>query len=317
MKIVILDAYAANPGDLSWDEFAALGELTVYDRTAPEDVAARIGDAEVVFINKVRLTDEIFAACPNLKLVSILATGYNIVDLAAAKRRGITVCNVPGYSTRAVVQMTFALLLEICQQVGLHSGAVHTGRWQSCPDFCFWDRPLIELDGKTMGIVGYGAIGSAVGTVAQALGMKLLVTARHEKPVPEGARFVSLPELLAQSDVVSLHCPQTAENARMIDAGALAQMKDGAILLNTARGGLLDEQAVADALRSGKLLAAGMDVVSAEPIRADNPLLTAPNCFLTPHIAWAPLETRRRLQAISAENLRAFLAGKPQNVVNP
>ncbi|WP_418487711.1 D-2-hydroxyacid dehydrogenase [Faecousia sp.] len=317
MKIVILDAYAANPGDLSWDEFAALGDLTVYDRTAQEDAAARIGDAEVVFINKVRLTDEIFAACPNLKLVSILATGYNIVDLAAAKHRGITVCNVPGYSTRAVVQMTFALLLEICQQVGLHSGAVHTGRWQTCPDFCFWDRPLIELDGKTMGIVGYGAIGSAVGTVAQALGMKLLVTARHEKPVPEGARFVSLPELLAQSDVVSLHCPQTAENARMIDAGALAQMKDGAILLNTARGGLLDEQAVADALRSGKLLAAGMDVVSAEPIRADNPLLTAPNCFLTPHIAWAPLETRRRLQAISAENLRAFLAGKPQNVVNP
>lgn len=317
MKIVILDAYAANPGDLSWDEFAALGELTVYDRTAQEDAAARIGDSEVVFINKVRLTDEIFAACPNLKLVSILATGYNIVDLAAAKRRGITVCNVPGYSTRAVVQMTFALLLEICQQVGLHSGAVHTGRWQTCPDFCFWDRPLIELDGKTMGIVGYGAIGSAVGTVAQALGMKLLVTARHERPVPEGARFVSLPELLAQSDVVSLHCPQTPENARMIDAGALAQMKDGAILLNTARGGLLDEQAVADALRSGKLLAAGMDVVSAEPIRADNPLLTAPNCFLTPHIAWAPLETRRRLQAISAENLRAFLAGKPQNVVNP
>lgn len=317
MKIVILDAYAANPGDLSWDEFAALGELTVYDRTAQEDAAARIGDAEVVFINKVRLTDEIFAACPNLKLVSILATGYNIVDLAAARRRGITVCNVPGYSTRAVVQMTFALLLEICQQVGLHSGAVHTGRWQTCPDFCFWDRPIIELDGKTMGIVGYGAIGSAVGTVAQALGMKLLVTARHEKPVPEGARFVSLPELLAQSDVVSLHCPQTAENARMIDAGALAQMKDGAILLNTARGGLLDEQAVADALRSGKLLAAGMDVVSAEPIRADNPLLTAPNCFLTPHIAWAPLETRRRLQTISAENLRAFLAGKPQNVVNP
>ena len=313
MKIVILDAYAANPGDLSWDEFAALGDLTVYDRTAQEDAAARIGDAEVVFINKVRLTDEIFAACPNLKLVSILATGYNIVDLAAAKRRGITVCNVPGYSTRAVVQMTFALLLEICQQVGLHSGAVHTGRWQTCPDFCFWDRPLIELDGKTMGIVGYGA----VGTVAQAFGMKLLVTARHERPVPEGARFVSLPELLAQSDVVSLHCPQTAENARMIDAGALAQMKDGAILLNTARGGLLDEQAVADALRSGKLLAAGMDVVSAEPIRADNPLLTAPNCFLTPHIAWAPLETRRRLQAISAENLRAFLAGKPQNVVNP
>ena len=316
MKIVILDAYAANPGDLSWDEFAALGELTVYDRTAPEDVAARIGDAEVVFINKVRLTDDIFAACPNLKLVSILATGYNIVDLAAAKRRGITVCNVPGYSTRAVVQMTFALLLEICQQVGLHSGAVHTGRWQTCPDFCFWDRPLIELDGKTMGIVGYGAIGSAVGTVAQALGMKLLVTARHEKPVPEGARFVSLPELLAQSDVVSLHCPQTAENARMIDAGALAQMKDGAILLNTARGGLLDEQAVADALKNGKLGFYGADAFGTEPLPQASPLRGLPNALLTPHIAWATNEALQRLMDITANNLRTWLDGAGENIVN-
>ena len=316
MKIVILDAYAANPGDLSWDEFAALGELTVYDRTAQEDAAARIGDAEVVFINKVRLTDEIFAACPNLKLVSILATGYNIVDLAAAKRRGITVCNVPGYSTRAVVQMTFALLLEICQQVGLHSGAVHTGRWQTCPDFCFWDRPLIELDGKTMGIVGYGAIGSAVGTVAQALGMKLLVTARHEKPVPEGARFVSLPELLAQSDVVSLHCPQTAENARMIDAGALAQMKDGAILLNTARGGLLDEQAVADALKNGKLGFYGADAFGTEPLPQASPLRGLPNALLTPHIAWATSEALQRLMDITANNLRTWLEGTGENIVN-
>ena len=316
MKIVILDAYAANPGDLSWDEFAALGELTVYDRTAPEDVAARIGDAEVVFINKVRLTDEIFAACPNLKLVSILATGYNIVDLAAAKRRGITVCNVPGYSTRAVVQMTFALLLEICQQVGLHSGAVHTGRWQTCPDFCFWDRPLIELDGKTMGIIGYGAIGSAVGAVAQALGMKLLVTARHEKPVPEGARFVSLPELLAQSDVVSLHCPQTAENARMIDAGALAQMKDGAILLNTARGGLLDEQAVADALKNGKLGFYGADAFGTEPLPQASPLRGLPNALLTPHIAWATNEALQRLMDITANNLRTWLDGAGENIVN-
>ena len=316
MKIVILDAYAANPGDLSWDEFAALGELTVYDRTAQEDAAARIGDAEVVFINKVRLTDEIFAACPNLKLVSILATGYNIVDLAAAKRRGITVCNVPGYSTRAVVQMTFALLLEICQQVGLHSGAVHTGRWQTCPDFCFWDRPLIELDGKTMGIVGYGAIGSAVGTVAQALGMKLLVTARHEKPVPEGARFVSLPELLAQSDVVSLHCPQTAENAHMIDAGALAQMKDGAILLNTARGGLLDEQAVADALKNGKLGFYGADAFGTEPLPQASPLRGLPNALLTPHIAWATNEALQRLMDITANNLRTWLDGTGENIVN-
>ena len=320
MKIVVLDGYTENPGDLSWDGIAALGDLTVYDRTSLTDegeIAARIGEAEVVYTNKTPVSRAVMDVCPNLKLISMLATGYNVVDVAAAKEKGILVANVPVYGTYSVSQFAIALLLEICQQVGLHSGAVHTGRWQTCPDFCFWDRPLIELDGKTMGIVGYGAIGSAVGTVAQALGMKLLVTARHEKPVPEGARFVSLPELLAQSDVVSLHCPQTAENARMIDAGALAQMKDGAILLNTARGGLLDEQAVADALRSGKLLAAGMDVVSAEPIHADNPLLTAPNCFLTPHIACAPLETRRRLQAISAENLRAFLAGKPQNVVNP
>ena len=293
MKIVILDAYAANPGDLSWDEFAALGELTVYDRTAPEDVAARIGDAEVVFINKVRLTDEIFAACPNLKLVSILATGYNIVDLAAAKRRGITVCNVPGYSTRAVVQMTFALLLEICQQVGLHSGAVHTGRWQSCPDFCFWDRPLIELDGKTMGIVGYGAIGSAVGTVAQALGMKLLVTARHEKPVPEGARFVSLPELLAQSDFISLHTP-AIDGKPLINRENIAKMKDGVIFVNTSRGNNVDEEALLEGLNSGKIRGAGLDVYAEEPAK-NEALLNHPNVSCTPHIGAATKEAQKRI----------------------
>ena len=293
MKIVILDAYAANPGDLSWDEFAALGELTVYDRTAQEDAAARIGDAEVVFINKVRLTDEIFAACPNLKLVSILATGYNIVDLAAAKRRGITVCNVPGYSTRAVVQMTFALLLEICQQVGLHSGAVHTGRWQTCPDFCFWDRPLIELDGKTMGIVGYGAIGSAVGTVAQALGMKLLVTARHEKPVPEGARFVSLPELLAQSDFISLHTP-AIDGKPLINRENIAKMKDGVIFVNTSRGNNVDEEALLEGLNSGKIRGAGLDVYAEEPAK-NEALLNHPNVSCTPHIGAATKEAQKRI----------------------
>ena len=293
MKIVILDAYAANPGDLSWDEFAALGELTVYDRTAPEDVAARIGDAEVVFINKVRLTDDIFAACPNLKLVSILATGYNIVDLAAAKRRGITVCNVPGYSTRAVVQMTFALLLEICQQVGLHSGAVHTGRWQTCPDFCFWDRPLIELDGKTMGIVGYGAIGSAVGTVAQALGMKLLVTARHEKPVPEGARFVSLPELLAQSDFISLHTP-AIDGKPLINRENIAKMKDGVIFVNTSRGNNVDEEALLEGLNYGKIRGAGLDVYAEEPAK-NEALLNHPNVSCTPHIGAATKEAQKRI----------------------
>lgn len=317
MKIVILDGAASNPGDLQWDAFAQFGELTVYDRSSPEEVIPRIGDAEIVFLNKTHLDAAVFAACPNLKMVGILATGYNIVDLDAAKRHGVTVCNVPGYSTRAVTQMTIALLLEICQQVGHHAAAVREGQWQRSHDFCFWNRPLTELDGKTLGIVGYGAIGQAVGAVAQAMGMRLLVTARHERPVPQGARFVSLDELLARSDVVTLHCPQTAENYRMIDAAALARMKDGAILLNTARGGLLDEAAVAEALRSGKLAALGADVVSKEPITADNPLLTAPNCFLTPHIAWAPLETRQRLHRIAADNLRAFLDGTPQNVVNP
>lgn len=316
-KIVVLEGYASNPGDLSWEKFAALGELTVYDRTAPEEILPRIRDAQIVLINKTRLTAELLAQCPHLRMIGVMATGYNVVDIDAAKRLGITVCNVPGYSTMAVAQMTFALLLEMTQQVGLHNSSVHAGRWTQAPDFCYWDAPLTELDGKTMGLVGYGAIGQAVGRIAQAFGLRLLVTARHERPVPEGARFVSAEELLREADIVSLHCPQTAENLHMIDAAALETMKNGAILLNTARGGLIDEQAVADALKRGKLRFYGADVVSAEPIDADNPLLTAPNCYLTPHIAWAPKETRVRLHGVVLENLRAFLAGRPQNVVNP
>ena len=315
MKLVILDGYASNPGDLSWAALERFGELTVYDRTAPEEAAERTADAQLVLLNKTPIRAEVFEKCPNLRLISILATGYNIVDIPAAKAHGVTVCNVPGYSTGAVAQMTFALLLEISQQVGLHSAEVFAGKWQTNPDFCFWSKPLMELAGKTMGLIGYGAIGQAVGKLAQAFGMKLLVTARHEKPVPEGAEFVNLKTLLARSDVVSLHCPQTAENLHMIGKEALDMMKPGAILLNTARGGLIDEQAVADALRSGRLYAFGADVVSREPIRADNPLLSAPNCFLSPHIAWAPRETRIRLHEISAEHVRAFLAGCPQNVV--
>lgn len=316
MKIVILDGYPSNPGDQSWDALRQFGDLTVYDRTAPEDTIARVGDAEIVLLNKTPLGADVFEACPSLRLVSVLATGYNIVDVQAARAHGVTVCNVPGYSTGAVAQMTFALLLEITQQVGLHSAAVFAGDWQNSPDFCFWKKPLTELAGKTMGLVGYGAIGQAVGRIALAFGMDLLVTARHEKPVPAGAKFVDLDTLLRGSDVVSLHCPQTAENLHMINAETLAKMKDGAILLNTARGGLLDERAVADALKSGKLGAFGADVVSKEPIAVDNPLLTAPNCFLTPHIAWAPYETRLRLHRVSADNVRLFLAGTPQNVVN-
>ena len=316
MKIVILDGYASNPGDVSWEEIAGFGELTVYERTAKNEVVSRIGDAEIVFLNKTPVDASVFEQCKNLRMIGILATGYNIVDIAAAKAHGVTVCNVPGYSTGAVAQMTFALLLEMTQHVGEHSQAVHAGQWQRCPDFCFWNAPLTELAGKTLGIVGYGAIGQAVGNIAQAFGMRLLVTARHIKPVPEGAQFVTPEELLAHSDIVSLHCPQTAENLHMLDAAALAKMKDGAILLNTARGGLIDEQAVADALKSGKLAGYGADVVSKEPIAADNPLLTAPNCYLTPHIAWAPKEARLRLHHIAAENLRAFLNGTPQNVVS-
>lgn len=316
-KIVVLEGYASNPGDLSWEKFAALGELTVYDRTAPEEILPRIRDAQIVLINKTRLTAELLAQCPHLRMIGVMATGYNVVDIDAAKRLGIAVCNVPGYSTMAVAQMTFALLLEMTQQVGLHNSSVHAGRWTQAPDFCYWDAPLTELDGKTMGLVGYGAIGQAVGRIAQAFGLRLLVTARHERPVPAGARFVSAEELLREADIVSLHCPQTAENLHMIDAAALETMKNGAILLNTARGGLIDEQAVADALKRGKLRFYGADVVSAEPIDADNPLLIAPNCYLTPHIAWAPKETRVRLHGVVLENLRAFLAGRPQNVVNP
>lgn len=316
MKIVILDGFASNPGDIGWDEFAALGELTVYERTQKEEVVSRIADAEIVVVNKTPIDAAVFDRCPKLQMIGILATGYNIVDIAAAKAHGVTVCNVPGYSTGAVVQMTFALLLEMTQQVGEHARAVRGGQWQNSPDFCFWNTPLTELAGKCLGIVGYGAIGQAVGKVAQAFNMRLLVTARHEKPVPAGARFVPLDELLSRADIVTLHCPQTAENLHMIDASALAKMKDGAILLNTARGGLIDEAAVADALRSGKLAYYGADVVSKEPIAADNPLLTAPHCYLTPHIAWAPRETRLRLLHIAAENLRAFLRGTPQNVVN-
>ena len=317
MNIVVLEGYASNPHDMDWDGFRQFGELTVYDFTAPEQIVERSRDAEIVFINKSPMTAEVIAACPKLRMIGILATGYNIVDLAAAKAHGVTVCNVPGYSTNAVAQMTWALLLETTQHVGLHNASVHAGQWQAAPTFCYWNAPLSELAGKTMGIVGYGAIGRTVGAVAQAFGMRLLVTARHPKLVPEGAEFVDLPELLRRSDVVSLHCPQTAENLHMIDAEALARMKDGAILINTARGGLIDEAAVAAALQSGKLACYGADVVSKEPILAENPLLTAPNCILTPHIAWAPKETRVRLHAIAVENLRAFLAGTPQNVVNP
>ena len=318
MKIVILDGYTANPGDLSWEAIAEQGELTVYDRTAPAETAARIGDAEAVFTNKVLITKEIMDACPRLRLVSVLATGYNVVDLAAAKERGITVCNVPAYSTRDVAQMTFALLLEICHHVGHHAETVRAGKWTASQDFCYWDYPPVGLAGKTLGVVGFGAIGRTVARIAEAFSMEVLVYSRTVRPEyeTEHCRFVSLDELLASSDVVSLHCPLTPETEKLIRAETLENMRDGAILLNTGRGPLVDERAVADALERGKLGGYGADVVSKEPIEAGNPLLGAKNCFLTPHIAWATKDARSRLLAVSAENLRAFAEGKPQNVVN-
>ena len=320
MKIVVLDGYAGNPGDLSWDALGKLGELTVYDRTPAEPnlVMERIGDAEIVFTNKTPLSRQILTACPNLKFVGILATGYNIVDVDAAKELGIPVCNVPGYSTDAVAQMTLALLLEICHHVAHHSQQVHAGQWSGCEDFCFWDYPLIELAGKTMGIIGFGSIGKAVGRLARCLGMKVLATG--SRPTEEGraiAEYVDLDTLYRESDVISLHCPLFPENREMINKESIAKMKDGAILLNTARGALIVEQDVADALNSGKLYAAGMDVAAVEPLPASSPLIGAKNCIITPHIAWATKEARQRLMDIAVHNLEAFLAGKPENVVNP
>ena len=310
-KIIVLDGAVENPGDLSWEPLAALGELTVYDYTAPKDVTARIGDAALILTNKTVITADIMAACPRLRYIGVLATGYNVVDIAEAKKRGIVVTNVPAYSTDTVAQFTMALLLEIALHVGEHSRAVHGGKWSACRDFAFWDYPLMELKGKTFGIVGYGSIGKAVAKLAEAFGMKVLAYSRH------GAEdyHTELDELYAKSDVVSLHCPLTAENAGMINASALAKMKDGVILLNTARGGLINESDLRAALLSGKVYAAASDVVSAEPIKADNPLLGVPNMIITPHIAWAALEARQRLMDVATDNVRQYLAGKTQNNV--
>ena len=314
MKIVILDGHAINPGDLSWDCFRAFGEVSYYDRTeAEEDTIARIGDAEIIILNKTPITESVLAACPNIRLICILATGYNVVDIQAAANRGIPVCNVPGYGTDAVAQFTFALLLELCHHVGHHSQVVHEGKWSRCPDFCFWDTPQMELAGKTMGIIGYGSIGKAVGTIARAFGMRVLAYNRTNRG---GEEYVTLEQLLRQSDVVSLHCPLFPETKGMIGAEAIAKMKDGAILLNTARGPLIDEQAVADALRSGKLRGAAMDVVSQEPIPESSPLLDTSNCIITPHMAWAPIEARQRILNITVDSIRGFLNGTPVNAVN-
>lgn len=308
IKIVILDGNAANPGDVSWEKIAELGKLTVYPRTPRELVVERIGDADAVFTNKVSMTDEVFSACPSLKFVGVLATGYNIVDTVAAKAHGVTVCNVPAYSTMSVAQLTFALLLELTMHVGKHSDDVKRGGWAHCADFCYWLSPLTELCGKTIGLVGYGSIGKAVARIAEAFGMNVLYTTGSGKGVP-------LDELLAKSDVVSLHCPLTATNKGMFNETTFAKMKDGAFFINTARGALVDEPALLSALESGKLSGAGLDVLTTEPPTAEKPFYMTEKIVLTPHIAWATREARLRLLDVAAQNLNKFLQGTPQNTV--
>ena len=320
MKLVVLDGYTENPGDLSWAELAALGELTVYDRTSYTEsplIAERIGDAEIVVMNKTPISRATIDACPNIRLIAVLATGYNVVDYQYAREKGIPVVNVPTYGTASVSQFSIALLLEICHHIGHHSASVHAGNWASNPDWCYWDYPLIELEGKTIGIIGFGRIGQAEGRIARAMGMHVLAYDVYPNDAGRAiGAYVDLDTLLAQADVVSLHCNLTPENTGLINKENIAKMKDGAILINNARGQLIVEQDVADALNSGKLAAAGLDVVYTEPIRPDNPLLTAKNCIITPHISWAPKESRQRIMDATAENIRAFLAGTPQNVVN-
>ncbi len=320
MKIVVLDGYTENPGDLSWSGLEALGEVQIFDRTSYVDspiIAERIGDAEVVVLNKTPLTKDTMDKCPNIKLIAVLATGYNVVDYVYAKEKGIAVCNVPTYGTASVGQYAIALLLEVCHHIGYHSQTVFDGKWQNHIDWCYWDHPLIELDGKTAGIIGFGRIGQTTGKIAKALGMKVIA---HDLYPNENGKaigeYVDLDTVLSESDVLFLHCNLTPENTGLINKETIAKMKDGAILINNSRGQLIDEQDVANALNEGKLAAAAVDVVYTEPIKADNPLLGARNCIITPHMSWGAKEARQRIMDITVNNIASFLSGKPINVVN-
>ena len=320
MKIVVLDGYTENPGDLSWSALEALGELTVYDRTSltdEDEIIARIGDAEAVYTNKTPITKRVIDACPNMKFISVLATGYNVVDYTYAREKGIPVTNIPTYGTAAVGQFAIAMLLEICHHVAHHSEAVHEGRWEHNQDWCFWDYPLIELADKTMGIIGFGRIGQTTGKIAKAMGMNVLAYDSFQSDSGRAiGEYVDLDTLLAKSDVIALHCPLFPETQGIINKDTIAKMKDGVIILNNSRGPLVVEQDLADALNSGKVYAAGLDVVSTEPIKGDNPLLKAKNCIITPHISWAPKESRQRIMDCAVSNLQAYQAGNPVNVVN-
>jgi glycerate dehydrogenase len=318
MKIVVLDGYTLNPGDNPWDELSRLGDLTVHDRTAADQVIARAAGAVIALTNKTVITADMIAAVPTLRFISVLATGYNVVDIAAARQRGIPVSNVPEYGSAAVAQLTMALLLELCHRTGDHARAVADGAWTRAPDFCFWLTPPIELTGLSLGIVGFGRIGRRVAELAHAFGMRVIAASATRRDAPDYGDFAwrSIPELFAESDVISLHCALTADNAQFVDRDLLARVKPTAFLLNTARGGLIDEGALAEALAGGRLAGAAVDVLSIEPPRRDNPLVGAPNCIITPHIAWASLRSRRALMATTVSNVRAFLAGQPINVVN-
>jgi len=318
MKIVILDGYTINPGDLSWSGLKEYGELTVYERTPKELVIPRIGDAEIIMTSKCVLTAEVLDQCPNLRYIGILATGINMVDIDCASAHNIKITNIPAYSTDSVAQFTFSILLEICNQVKAHNDAVHSGQWQNSKDFCFCLTPQMELAGKTFGVIGYGYIGKRVAKMAEALGMKVLIASNYPDPAfeTENIAFTSLAELFACSDIISLHCPLTEDNKGFINQDTISKMKDGVILLNTSRGPLINEEDLAQALKSGKVLAAGLDVLSVEPPNDSNPLIGLPNCIITPHIAWITRESRTRLIDIAVSNLEAYLAGGNTNCVN-
>lgn len=317
MKIVMLDAYTTNPGDLSWDDFNAFGEITVYDRTPYDKIVERTKDADIIITNKTPITKEIIDCLPKLKFIALMSTGYNIVDYVYLKEKGIPVSNIPSYSTDAVAQLVMSFILELSMNVGLHSESVRDGDWCRCNDFCFWKTPLVELSGKTLGIFGLGKIGRAVAERAKAFGINIVAYApRIHGDEPDYIKLMSLDDMLAVSDIVSMHCPLTPETEGIVNDDFINKMKNGAYFINTSRGTVVDENSLATALNSGKLAGAGLDVLSTEPPREDNPLLSAKNCFITPHIAWAAFETRKRLVGILKDNIKAFLDSKPQNVVN-
>ena len=317
MKIVVLDGYGVNPGDLSWEKLGELGELTVYERTAPEDVLTRTEDAEIVLTNKVVLSAEILCKLPKLKYIGVLATGYNVVDTEAARAQGVAVTNIPAYSTDSVVQMTFAHILNITNRVAHYARENREGKWARSKDFCYWDTPLLELSGLTLGVVGLGNIGMKVARVARTLGMEVYAaTSKSSSSLPEGIQKTTFKGLLGVCDILTLHCPLTPDTRELVNAKTLGMMKRGAVVINTGRGPLVNENDVAEALRSGQLAAYGADVMCQEPPREDNPLLAEPNAFITPHVAWATIDARRRLMKIAADNIKAFVEGKPVNVVD-